>query len=294
MPRSGGGQPTRRPARRPRRAPRESLSTRLNWLRAAVLGANDGIVSTAGVVVGVAGATADRGSIMIAGIAALVAGAISMAAGEYVSVSTQRDTERSVLARALGAAARSRGRARGAHPAVPEQGDQPAARRAGGPGADAHDALGAHAEAELGIDPNDLTNPWQAAWASMAAFIAGALPLLTITFSPAALRTWVTVVSVTVALSLTGWVSAQLGRSPRLRAMTRTVSGGLLAMGITYLIGALVGTALVYTCPVGRPPQQRCTSSSVITACERSELVWQQVDVGSSTRPRPQQSLTWR
>ena len=97
MPRSGGGQPTRRPARRPPRAPRESLSTRLNWLRAAGLRANDGIVSTAGVVVGVAGATADRGSIMIAGIAALVAGAISMAAGEYVSVSTQRDTERSVL-----------------------------------------------------------------------------------------------------------------------------------------------------------------------------------------------------
>ena len=225
----------------------ESLSTRLNWLRAAVLGANDGIVSTAGVVVGVAGATADRGSIMIAGIAALVAGAISMAAGEYVSVSTQRDTERSVLRlerwelrqdpegelEELTQLYENKGISRSLAEQVSRE-------------LTAHDALGAHAEAELGIDPDDLTNPWHAAWASMAAFTVGALlPLLTITFSPASLRTWVTVVSVMVALALTGLVSAQLGHSPRLRAMVRTVSGGLLAMGITYLIGALIGTALV-------------------------------------------------
>ena len=225
----------------------ESLSTRLNWLRAAVLGANDGIVSTAGVVVGVAGATADRGSIMIAGIAALVAGAISMAAGEYVSVSTQRDTERSVLRLERRELREDpEGELKELTQLYEDKGiSRPLAEQVARE-LTAHDALGAHAEAELGIDPNDLTNPWHAAWASMAAFTVGALlPLLTITFTPAGLRTWVTVISVVVALALTGLVSAQLGGSPRRRAMVRTVSGGLLAMGITYLIGALVGTALV-------------------------------------------------
>ena len=183
---------------------------------------------------------------MIAGIAALVAGAISMAAGEYVSVSTQRDTERSVLRlerwelrqdpegelEELTQLYENRGISRSLAEQVARE-------------LTAHDALGAHAEAELGIDPNELTNPWHAAWASMAAFTVGALlPLLTITFSPASLRTWVTVFSVVVALALTGLVSARLGRSPRLRAMLRTVTGGLLAMGVTYLIGALVGTTL--------------------------------------------------
>jgi VIT1/CCC1 family predicted Fe2+/Mn2+ transporter len=225
----------------------ESLSTRLNWLRAAVLGANDGIVSTAGVVVGVAGATSDRGSIMIAGIAALVAGAISMAAGEYVSVSTQRDTERSVLRLERRELREDpEGELEELTQLYEDKGiSRPLAEQVARE-LTAHDALGAHAEAELGIDPNDLTNPWHAAWASMAAFTVGALlPLLTITFTPAGLRTWVTVISVVVALALTGLVSAQLGGSPRRRAMVRTVSGGLLAMGITYLIGALVGTALV-------------------------------------------------
>lgn len=224
----------------------ESMASRLNWLRAAVLGANDGIVSTAGVVVGVAGATSDRTAIMIAGIAALVAGAISMAAGEYVSVSTQRDSERSLLRlerrelredpegelEELTQLYQGKGISRPLAEQVARE-------------LTTHDALGAHAEAELGIDPDDLTNPWHAAWASMAAFTVGALlPLLTITLGPATLRTWITVVSVVIALALTGWVSAQFGRSPRPRAMVRTVSGGLLAMGVTYLIGALVGANL--------------------------------------------------
>jgi VIT1/CCC1 family predicted Fe2+/Mn2+ transporter len=224
-----------------------SMASRLNWLRASVLGANDGIVSTAGVVVGVAGATSDKAAIMIAGIAALVAGAISMAAGEYVSVSTQRDSERAMIRlerhelredpegelEELTQLYQAKGMSRALAERVARE-------------LTAHDALGAHADAELGIDPGDLTNPWHAAWASMAAFTVGALlPLLTITFSPASLRTWVTVVSVALALALTGMTSARLGRSPRLRAVLRTVSGGLLAMGITYLIGALVGTTLI-------------------------------------------------
>ena len=176
----------------------ESMSTRLNWLRAAVLGANDGIVSTAGLVVGVAGATTDRTAILVAGVAGLFAGAMSMAAGEYVSVSTQRDSEQALLAKERRELA--------------EEPDEELAELAGiyvGKGLSedlarevavqltAHDALGAHAEAELGIDPDDLTNPWHAAWASMASFTLGALlPLLTIILVPAGYRVVVTVVAV--------------------------------------------------------------------------------------------------
>lgn len=222
------------------------VSGRLNWLRAGVLGANDGIVSTAGVVVGFAGATSDRGAIILAGIAALSAGAMSMAAGEYVSVSTQRDSERALiklerqelqddpegelaeLAQMYEHKGLSHGLAR-----------QVAAELT------AKDPLRAHADIELGIDPDDLTNPWAAAGASMAAFIVGALlPLLTITFSPESLRTLVTVGAVAVALVVTGWASARLGRSPAPRAIARNVVGGLLAMAITYAIGAAVGLNL--------------------------------------------------
>jgi VIT1/CCC1 family predicted Fe2+/Mn2+ transporter len=224
----------------------ESMGARLNWLRAAVLGANDGIVSTAGVVVGVAGATSDRAAIVIAGVAAAVAGALSMAAGEYVSVSTQRDSERSMLhlertelhedpegeLEELTQLYQDKGISR-------RLAEQVAAELT------EHDALAAHAEAELGIDPEDLTNPWHAALASMVAFTVGALlPLLVITFSPASIRTVVTVLAVAAALALTGWSSARLGRSPVGRAIARNVVGGLVAMGVTYAIGALVGRNL--------------------------------------------------
>lgn len=224
----------------------ESLGARLNWLRAAVLGANDGIVSTAGVVVGVAGATSDRASIIVAGVAAAVAGALSMATGEYVSVSTQRDSERSMLhlertelhedpegeLEELTQLYENKGISRRLAEQVAVELTE-------------HDALGAHAEAELGIDPEDLTNPWHAALASMVAFTVGALlPLLVITFSPASVRTVVTVLAVAAALALTGWSSARLGRSPVGRAIARNVVGGLVAMGVTYGIGALVGRNL--------------------------------------------------
>ncbi|MCD6640986.1 MAG: VIT family protein [Nocardioides sp.] len=219
---------------------------RLNWLRAAVLGANDGIVSTAGVVMGVAGATDDSGTIVLAGVAALTAGALSMAAGEYVSVSTQRDSEKAMLA--LEAQELE---------AMPETEERELAKMLQNKGLShetavkaaremtEHDALRAHADIEFGIDPDELTNPWHAAWASMVAFFVGALlPLLTIAFVPDRWRIAVTVASVAAALALAGWISARLALSPRTVAMVRNVGGGLLAMGVTYLIGMLFGTAI--------------------------------------------------
>lgn len=224
----------------------DHVGTRLNWLRAGVLGANDGIVSTAGVVMGVAGATDDSHTILIAGIAALTAGALSMGTGEYVSVSTQRDSEKSLLG--LEALELER---------MPEteQGELAKMYEAKGLSSETaarvaqeltdHDALRAHADIEFGIDPDNLTNPWHAAFASMIAFTVGALlPLLIVAFVPAEVRILVTVLSVVVALALTGFVSARIGYSPRLRAILRNVAGGLLAMGVTYLIGTLAGTQL--------------------------------------------------
>lgn len=219
---------------------------RMNWLRAAVLGANDGIVSTAGLVVGVAAATTDRGAIAIAGVAGLVAGAMSMAAGEYVSVSTQRDNERAILTserteldtepeEELSELSRM----------LVERGLEPEVAREAARQMTSHDALAAHAELELGLDPDELTSPWQAALASMISFAVGALlPLLTITLSPPDARLAVTIGSVAVALALTGWTSAWLGRSWPGRAVLRNVLGGLLAMGVTFLIGSLFGTRL--------------------------------------------------
>ena len=224
----------------------QGVGSRLNWLRAGVLGANDGIVSVAGIVAGVAGATSDRVTILTAGIAGLVAGAFSMAGGEYVSVSTQRDTERALLTlerwelehlpdhelKELAGLYQ----AKGLHPDLAHE----VARQL-----TAHDALGAHAEAELGIDPNDLTNPLAAALASLVSFTVGALlPLLAVELPPAAARMPVCVAAVVVALVLTGMISARLGNAPPGAAIRRNVAVGVLAMVVTYVIGNLVGVAL--------------------------------------------------
>ncbi|MCV7213331.1 VIT family protein [Mycolicibacterium canariasense] len=223
-----------------------SVSSKLNWLRAGVLGANDGIVSTAGIVVGVAAATVDRGPILMAGIAGLAAGAVSMALGEYVSVSTQRDTEKALLTK-------ERGELRDDPRAELEElkqiyaakGLSESTAQAVASELTAHDAFAAHVEAELGIDPDDLTNPWQAAFSSAAAFITGALlPLLAILLPPPSARIPVTVVAVLVALAITGSVSARLGGAPRGRAVLRNIVGGGLALAITYAIGLLVGTVV--------------------------------------------------
>ncbi|KOV69808.1 membrane protein [Streptomyces sp. MMG1121] len=217
----------------------------MNWLRAAVLGANDGIVSTAGIVVGVAGATGSRSALLTAGLAGLLAGSMSMAAGEYVSVSTQRDSERAALAtekrelreqpeaelRELTGLLQERGLTREVAREAAEQ-------------LTARDPLQAHARVELGIDPNELANPWHAAWASFLAFTVGALlPLLAIVLPPAGWRLPVTVVSVLAALVLTGWSSARLGAADPRRAVLRNVVGGALAMGVTYAAGRLLGAA---------------------------------------------------
>jgi VIT1/CCC1 family predicted Fe2+/Mn2+ transporter len=216
------------------------LAGRLNWLRAGVLGANDGIVSTAAIVLGVAGATTERGPVILAGLVGLMAGAMSMAVGEYVSVSTQRDTEKAVLdierRELLETPEAELEELAGIYAA---KGIDPELARQVAVQLTDRDALGAHAEAELGLDPNDLTSPWQAALASFVSFIVGAaIPLLGVVISPQA---WVTVAAVAVALAITGSVSARLGSAPVPRAVARNIAGGLLAMGVTYLLGGLVG-----------------------------------------------------
>ena len=224
----------------------DNIPGRLNWLRAGVLGANDGIVSTAGIVIGVAGATTSRAAIITAGIAGLTAGAMSMAVGEYVSVSTQKDTEKALLTKErreleetpdeeleeLTGLYAAKGLSRDLAKRVAEQ-------------LTAHDALGAHAEAELGIDPHNLTSPTHAAMASFIAFTLGSLlPLLAITLPPLSWRVPVTVIGVVLALAGTGLLAARLGSAPVGRSLWRNVIGGLVAMAVTYGIGTLVGHAV--------------------------------------------------
>jgi vacuolar iron transporter family protein len=221
----------------------EGLAGRLNWLRAGVLGANDGIVSTAAIVVGVAGATTSRSAILTAGVAGLFAGAMSMAAGEFVSVSSQRDSERAMLELERRELAETPS-AELAELAQIYQGKGLTAELAREVAVQLteHDALGAHAEAELGIDPDNLTNPWQAALASFVAFTVGAvLPLVAIGLTPAGWRIGVTFAAVVVALGVTGSISARLGKAARWPAIRRNVFGGVLAMLVTYGIGTLVG-----------------------------------------------------
>ncbi|MFG3285859.1 VIT family protein [Streptomyces sp. NPDC048111] len=222
-----------------------ALGSRLNWLRAAVLGANDGIVSTAGLVVGVAGATDDRSALLTAGLAGLLAGSLSMAAGEYVSVSTQRDSERAALALERRELKESpEAELAELTGLLTERGLSEEVAREAAVQLTERDALRAHASVELGIDPDDLTNPWHAAWASFLAFTAGALlPLLAIVLPPPQARLYVTVGSVLAALTLTGWGSARLGAAPPRRAIWRNVGGGAVAMGVTYGVGVLLGAA---------------------------------------------------
>ncbi|WP_206535713.1 VIT family protein [Microbacterium sp. 4R-513] len=224
-----------------------SIGQRLNWLRAGVLGANDGIVSVASLVVGVAGATTDTPALLLAGIAGLVGGAISMALGEYVSVSSQRDSERALIAKErrelhempdeefeeLTQLYRDRG-------LTDETARQVATELT------AHDALAAHLEVELHIDQDDLVNPWHAAISSAISFTLGALlPLLAILLPPPEWRVPVTFVAVLIALAVTGSVSARLGGAQRGRAVLRLVIGGALALAVTWVIGTLLGTAVV-------------------------------------------------
>lgn len=224
---------------------RQGLSQRLNWLRAGVLGANDGIVSTAAVVVGVAGATSDTGPVLIAGLAALVGGAISMALGEYVSVSSQKDSQRSLIEKErrelredpvaeleeLTQLWEARGLQRSTAAAVASELTE-------------RDALRAHLTTELGIDEDEVVSPWHAAFASAAAFSVGAvLPLLAILLPPESVRVPVTFVVVLLALALTGATGARIGGGSMPRATLRVVVGGALALAATFVIGSLLGTS---------------------------------------------------
>lgn len=224
----------------------EHRSHRVGWLRAAVLGANDGVVSTAALIVGVAGSGASYASVRVAGIAGLVAGAMSMAVGEYVSVASQRDVEEADLAMERAAlAAHPRAelaelteiwRSRGLEPALAAE----VARQL-----TETDALGAHARDELGLTPVSAARPVQAALTSAAAFSLGALlPLLAYLMAADTGRSAFVVAVAMVGLAVLGAMGAALGGAPRARATVRVAVGGAAAMALTLVIGEATGAVL--------------------------------------------------
>jgi len=222
------------------------LISRIGWLRAAVLGANDGIVSTASLIVGVAAANAAASDVLVAGVAGLVAGAMSMAAGEYVSVSSQADTEQADLSRERAELATQPDFerdelaqsyvARGVEPDLALQvADQMMAK----------DALGAHARDELGISEATTARPIQAALASAAAFSVGAaMPLAMVLIAPAARLVPIVSIASLLFLALLGAVGAKAGGANALKASVRVTFWGALAMALTAGIGAVIGTAV--------------------------------------------------
>ncbi len=223
------------------------MSARLNWLRAGVLGANDGIVSIAALVVGVAAATNNLGAIVIAGTAGVIAGAISMAAGEYVSVSSQRDSERATIEQEkidlqnqpdaelleLQEAYEAKGLSKPTALQVARE-------------LTAHDPIAAHLDVEYHLDEQTLTNPWHAAISSAVSFLLGAaLPMVAVLIVPADLRILATVIASLIALAITGGVGAKLGNAPVVKPVLRVTVGGGLALFFTWAIGTLLGTTVV-------------------------------------------------
>jgi VIT1/CCC1 family predicted Fe2+/Mn2+ transporter len=234
-----------RKTRNPRHHPEFHQSSRIGWLRAAVLGSNDAIVSTASLMVGVAASAASRQAILVAGVAGLVAGAMSMAVGEYLSVSSQRDAEQADIAKETAELASEphaelqelatiytkRGLDRSLAMKVAEQ-------------LTAHDNLGAHLRDELGIDPSALARPLQAAWISAVSFASFAtIPILALLASPAALRLHAIAAVSLASLAGLGALGAYLGGAPIARATLRVAAGGALAMAMTAAIGRLLGVA---------------------------------------------------
>lgn len=224
--------------------PVESMTSRLNWLRAGVLGANDGIVSTSALMVGVAGAGTSLAGVLTAGVAALVAGAFSMAVGEYVSVSSQRDSERAAIRREVALLeANPDGQIDQLAHMYEERGLQPRTAHQVAVELSEADPLRAHLDVEYKLDPDDLNNPWAAAASSAVAFSLGSLiPLLAALVAPAAWMPWPIVVATVIALLLTGIVSARIGASSKRAAMFRVLVGGVVALAATWLIGSLLGS----------------------------------------------------
>ena len=221
-------------------------SSKLNKLRAGVLGANDGIVSISSLVMGVAGATNNKGTIFTAGMAALVAGALSMAVGEYVSVSSQSDAEKMYIKREKQELAESP--VEELEELTQAYVDMGVTRETAGDVAlelTAKSAIKAHLQTEYNMDENEISSPMHAAVASLGAFtIGGLIPFVTIIVSPSGLRLITTVLAVVVALIGTGYMSAHAGGAPKLRAILRVVIGGLVAMAATYFIGKLFGNII--------------------------------------------------
>lgn len=224
----------------------QANNAKLNKLRAAVLGANDGIVSVSSVAMGVAGATSDTRAISLAALAALIAGALSMAVGEYVSVSSQADAEKAYIAteiedlkndpdgelEELTREYLKHGMSRETAAKVAQE-------------LTAKDALRAHLSAHFNLDPDDINSPWQAAIASLLSFVCGGLvPFTVIALSPSGWRILATVVAVVIALLVVGYISARAGNAGRRRAVTRVLVGGIAAMLATYAVGVLFGVAV--------------------------------------------------
>ena len=225
---------------------RVSHLARLNWLRAGVLGANDGIVSISALVVGVAAATSNMAAILIAGVAGLAAGAISMGLGEYVSVSSQRDSERALIEKEK--------RELIEQPEVElaelqtiyeHKGLSPVTAKQVAKELTAHDPIRAHLEAELNILEAHIVNPWHAAFSSTGSFLVGALlPFLTVLFAAEEFRIPATIVASIIALAGTGAAGAYLGGSSMMKSVIRVVIGGSAALAVTFAIGSLFNTSI--------------------------------------------------
>lgn len=222
------------------------VSSKLNWLRAGVLGANDGIASVAGLLMGVAAAGAGSKEIMTAGMAAVASGAVSMALGEYVSVSAQRDTEKRLVAKEKWELAEFPEHEHAELVGIlQEKGMSAETAEKAATEMESHDALAAHLDMELGMDAEDLTNPWVAAGSSAVAFVVGAMiPFLCAIFASGDLRLWAILLGTLVALTITGGLSAKFSDSSKSRSVTRLVVGGALALGVTYLIGWVFGVSV--------------------------------------------------
>ena len=227
--------------------PERHYSSRNNWLRAGVLGANDGLISTASLLMGLVAGGTDGRTLVLSGIAALVAGAVSMSAGEYVSVSSQSDTERADLAKERQELDRnpetelreltSIYESRGLDHALAWQVAEALTR---------HNDLQAHARDEIGLSETIDTNPLQAAWASALAFICGAiLPVLVVVLLPVYVMLPALAISTLAGLAGLGWLSARLGGAPVGRAVARLVGWGVIALLATYLVGDMAGSVFL-------------------------------------------------
>ncbi len=221
------------------------MESRLNWLRAGVLGANDGIVSIAGLVLGVAGATSSSSFIITAGVAGIIAACISMAAGEYVSVSSSKDSQKALI-KTEKEELRKFPKEELQELAIlyEKKGLSEKTARTVAQELTDHDPVMAHLDAEHRIDPENLMNPTHAALASAVAFfLGGIIPLISIVISPENLRFPVTFTAVVIALAITGSISAKIGGASVARATFRVVVGGMIAMIVTNLAGRLFGVA---------------------------------------------------